>query len=219
MKKSRIFMFLSLFIIASCATVPDCSKPLPADQIMNVFIIEDTSVYKIAVAGPPAGLNDSGPEEFISVSLSISDQANKVLFESEPMKFLKGNANIAMTLGAVFLIDKKIVPTGLIDKTFKFSVRKDDNCYYFVKDYSGMFVESQNINESTALRLLPYYTNLTGGEVEFVLSVKRAHQKENEYLPSSEDLRIEVKTQSGKTIWSSNYGMNFLQVISEVKPV
>jgi len=52
-----------------------------------------------------------------------------------------------------------------------------------------------------------------------VLSAKRKYKKENEYLPSSEDLRVKVKTQSGKTIWLSNYGKNFLQVISEVNPV
>ena len=91
------------------------------------------------------------------------------------MKFLKGRANVPITLGAVFLIDKKLVPNGLFDKTFKFSVRKDDNCYYFVKDYGEMYVESQNINESTALRLLPYYTDLTGGEVEFGLSATRVY--------------------------------------------
>ncbi|MDA3842996.1 MAG: BsuPI-related putative proteinase inhibitor [Candidatus Kapabacteria bacterium] len=186
---------------------------------MNVFIVEDSSEYRIAVAGQNSGLSDNGFGNHISAVLCISDQANKVLFQSEPMEFQEGSKNAPLLVGAVFQIDKKLVPTGLIDKTFKFSIKKDDNCYYFVTDYNGLFVESQNINESSALRFFPFYTNLSDGEVEFALSVKRAHLKENEYLPSSEDLRIEVKTQSGKTIWTSTEGKNFLQVISEVKPV
>ncbi|MEJ5287545.1 MAG: hypothetical protein CH6_0797 [Candidatus Kapaibacterium sp.] len=52
----------------------------------------------------------------------------------------------------------------------------------------------------------------------FVLDLLRLKPEEGEYFPTSERLRIEIRNKQGKTIWNSDFDLNFLQVIGKVEP-
>lgn len=65
----------------------------------------------------------------------------------------------------------------------------------------------------------PFIKNITDSSVVFGVEATRQADVEGEYLPSSEEFRIEIISQKGRLEWSSNYNKNFMQVISEVKPL
>jgi len=52
----------------------------------------------------------------------------------------------------------------------------------------------------------------------FYLDLIRLQRSGNEYFPTSERLKIILRNNSGKIIWSSDYDLNFLQVIGNVEP-
>ncbi|MCX7880434.1 MAG: hypothetical protein N2517_07210 [Ignavibacteria bacterium] len=53
----------------------------------------------------------------------------------------------------------------------------------------------------------------------FALDLVRLEEKEDEYFPTSERLRIRIESKAGKEIWASDFNTNFLQVIGEVEPI
>lgn len=72
--------------------------------------------------------------------------------------------------------------------------------------------------ESKAVELTPHFQLQDDGFVKFTVEVRRNWKPTDEYIPSSELLRVEVFTESGKKIWSSADGKNFMQVINELQP-
>lgn len=55
-------------------------------------------------------------------------------------------------------------------------------------------------------------------QCRFELEVKRLKQRTDEYLPNSEDFRVEILNADGKVVFNSGFGMNFFQAIQKVKP-
>jgi hypothetical protein len=55
--------------------------------------------------------------------------------------------------------------------------------------------------------------------IVFVLDLVRLKPSDEEYFPTSERLRIEIRNQLGKVIWNSDYDLNFLQVVGKVEPI
>lgn len=72
--------------------------------------------------------------------------------------------------------------------------------------------------ESKAVELLPFYEKLDDGIIRFYVEVRRNWKPTNEYLPNSEHLRVEIFSDSGKLLWSSNHNKNFMQAISDLQP-
>jgi hypothetical protein len=61
--------------------------------------------------------------------------------------------------------------------------------------------------------------NDRGPGLEFVVRAKRiAPGVPDEYLPSSEQFRIDIQNDRGETIWSSNHGMGYATAIGKVEP-
>jgi hypothetical protein len=54
--------------------------------------------------------------------------------------------------------------------------------------------------------------------VDFIINSLRIREIPNEYLPTSEKIALRISNEKGSEIYSSSYGMNFLMVISNVKP-
>jgi hypothetical protein len=69
-----------------------------------------------------------------------------------------------------------------------------------------------------ALVLKPYLEAVSDSSVTFVIEATRQAKIEGEYLPNSEDIRIQLESEKGKVVWISDYGKNFMQVISDVLP-
>lgn len=55
--------------------------------------------------------------------------------------------------------------------------------------------------------------------LKFSLKAKRNFIVEKEYLPTSEELRIIISDKKGRIIYQSNQGMNYFQVVEQVKPI
>lgn len=90
------------------------------------------------------------------------------------------------------------------------------NCGSAQKHGGKLSVDSV-ITESMAL--YPSVEVLSDSAVSFKLRMVRLKPLENEYLPTSEDYRVEVFSEKTTLIWSSNYSSNFLQVVSDVEPL
>ncbi len=84
---------------------------------------------------------------------------------------------------------------------------------YYYKVYDSMVVENNG-----TLDLIPMEINYSGNRYAFGLVAVRKGNVEEEYVPDSETLRIEIYNHKGKEIWSSNYGMNYMQMIQPVEP-
>ncbi|MBE2188754.1 MAG: hypothetical protein IAE98_04730 [Candidatus Kapabacteria bacterium] len=69
------------------------------------------------------------------------------------------------------------------------------------------------------LTLLPSVKEQKSDYITFAVKVVRNRIVEGEYLPSSEDLRIQISDSNGKLIWNSNHNMNFMMAIGDVKPI
>lgn len=56
--------------------------------------------------------------------------------------------------------------------------------------------------------------------LEFLVRVERvAEAPEGEYLPSGENIRIEIENELGEQFWSSSAGKMFTQAITPVQPI
>lgn len=80
------------------------------------------------------------------------------------------------------------------------------------------YLENITQPEEQALRLKPFVKK-TDSVTVFGLVAERKRDVEDEYLPTSENFRVEIMTPNGKTFWNSSHDKAFLQVIGEVEPV
>ena len=56
--------------------------------------------------------------------------------------------------------------------------------------------------------------------LEFLVRVERlANAPEGEYLPSGENIRIEIENELGEQFWSSSLGKMFTQAVAPVEPI
>ena len=79
-------------------------------------------------------------------------------------------------------------------------------------------VDTKKNQSEEAMELVPSISLMDDGGAEFSLIATRFADVPNEYLPNSEDFRVEIFSAKGNLIWNSNFGMNYLQVIMNVKP-
>lgn len=71
--------------------------------------------------------------------------------------------------------------------------------------------------DTSALTLMPFIRPSKESSVVIGVNAYRNRVVEGEYLPSSEDVRVVIRS-GFKTIWQSNQGMAFLTVIGPVRP-
>jgi hypothetical protein len=121
----------------------------------------------------------------------------------------KGKANVTL-YGTVawrnsYGIDNK-------DLTFTFRIDTENECYYQdVKPQSS--IETEDV-----LTLYPSVNKDTDSTITFVLYAQRNALKVDEYLPSSEKLRVIIFSEKGEVKWNSSFNKNFLQMVTPVYP-
>lgn len=85
--------------------------------------------------------------------------------------------------------------------------------------------KSSNINNKYTkknyeyMSLEGYYESVDENNIIFFLKAERNKINEGEYLPNSENIRLEIFDSEKRLIYNSAHNMNFLQVISEVLPM
>lgn len=89
--------------------------------------------------------------------------------------------------------------------------------------YSGQIsfpeiARSSHIGVEQSLKLRPQIQIENDSTVLFKVLAQRLFIADNEYIPNSEILRLEIKSDSGKLLYSSNKNSNYFQVIKKVLP-
>lgn len=98
--------------------------------------------------------------------------------------------------------------------SFTYKIHTKERCFY--KNKSNFDIEKDDNRK--ALELYPSVNKTSDSTATFVLYAKRDHIKENEYIPTSEKMRVLIFSEKGKMVYNSSFGKNFLQVISPVLP-
>ena len=78
--------------------------------------------------------------------------------------------------------------------------------------------KSSYIGVEQSLKLQPQIQIENDSTVLFKVLAQRLFIADNEYIPNSEILRLEIKSDSGKLLYSSNKNSNYFQVIKKVLP-
>ncbi len=93
-----------------------------------------------------------------------------------------------------------------------------DSCCNCGKNNQSKYLENITQPKEQAIKLEPFVQE-TDSVLIFGMNAERKHDVDDEYLPTSENFRVEIMAPNGKTFWNSSHDKAFLQVISEVEPV
>lgn len=94
-----------------------------------------------------------------------------------------------------------------------------DNIYYSAKlPINEVAKDNFGLPQGT-LSLEPIIKIENDSNVVFTVKARRNYINEKEYLPNSEEIRVEILNQSGKPVYSSNFNKNYFQVVKQVLPV
>lgn len=146
---------------------------------------------------------------------SDNDKTSGILFSKPQTRAWKTSKYEYIT----FVSAGKALGTNKIDLnnySIKIQIETSDKFYTFEKTCDQIFKE-QRYMSGKGLIVVPYFEKYEGESGVFGLFAYRIKQIE-EYLPSSEDFRIEIISQKGKTVFNSNKGKAFLTVIKEILP-
>lgn len=119
-----------------------------------------------------------------------------------------------MKLTCIFFIAFLLISCCTTQKTFQ----KTDDLLEDNRNGNSSQLKDLSSNSNEYLMLEPSIQKIDYENIKFILKVTRLKTKEDEYIPTSESLRIVVSNVKGKTIWESNKNMNYLQVISPLLP-
>ena len=153
---------------------------------------------------------------FISYdSLSKKTVESKIEGNIKPSiaKYPVSSMNTKNIIYAVIKLDNQKVPKDIISAKIIVTVKMDaDESFAFT-------LPVENIKGEKSMLLIPEVTPQGNSVYDIKLNSIRLANRENEYLPSSELMRVGIASAKGKsTLWSSNDGMNFMTVIKKVQP-
>lgn len=101
--------------------------------------------------------------------------------------------------------------------SLEFVINSDSVIYMLDRPYPDCYSECY-VDKSKNLELFPIYEKIDGDNYFFGLAVKRLQIPEKEFLPNSENFRIDISSLKGITLFSTNYNANYAQVIGKVLP-
>jgi len=78
--------------------------------------------------------------------------------------------------------------------------------------------EKTNSNFPEIMELTGKFDTIEDGFAKFTLTARRIKAVDDEYLPSSENFRVEIFSEKGQMVWNSSKGQNFFMVISDLEP-
>ncbi len=219
-----IFFILIAMIIGGCSNVEEGSRPAlpPYKPEFKVFKQGDRQYIYLWLAS--ADTSNKGKRQFMK---SIKKAEVNLLFGKRLLNNLTFND---------FLVTEKTSDTsdimvfaGITD--FQFSNPKlrtnnvtvqiklyTDSSIYAIEKYYSKVYDSMHVENNGTLDLIPMEIKTSGNEYIFGLLAIRKKKVEEEYIPDSEALRIQIQNHRGKEVWSSNFGMNYMQMIQPVKP-
>jgi len=73
-------------------------------------------------------------------------------------------------------------------------------------------------SENNFMKLKATFKKIDDNSVKFMLKAERLQQKTDEYLPNSENFRVEIYDNNNSLIFNSDFEQNYLMVIGDVEP-
>jgi|GEM_PF-4298038 len=150
-----------------------------------------------------------------SIEIAILDKTNKPISTTNTKDFIIAGSPVDSN---VFLYFGKLVIKGLTGKDIN-----DFKCAYNKSASKWMVsdtIQLKNLINPTSerpLSLYPFVENLSDSSLDLgLLAVRKKFA--DEYIPNSEIIRIEVLNDKNKTVFNSQEGKAFMQIIMSVEP-
>ena len=214
------FFFLFLY---GCGTTQIIDKnPPPYIPEVSISFNNNNALFNFSLQANKNDIKDKF--DFINsitiVKIDVISKEDSVIHTLDFSQLdLKGTTNketqTSLTISGVtnWILPAKI---NLKDYIYRFKIFANNKFYNMTKTYSQLHTEVEE--ELSALSLEPYIAEQTYNSAIFGVVAKRNRIVENEYIPTSETLRVDILNQKGAVVWSSGMGQNFLQVINPVLP-
>jgi hypothetical protein len=217
--KNFFLSILILMLIVSCQTAQQCRLWDESPFFATFTALQDNEKYILSVKfnakNEPVIENSHLDPAKIKVEVIIKDHGipldTVTFYELFPSGIAdkKGTANVTLYGTGAWRnsngIDNK-------DLTFTFQIDTENECFY-------QDVKPQTkSNTEDVLTLFPSANKGTDSTITFVLYAQRNALKVDEYMPSSEKLRVIIFSEKGEVKWNSSFNRNFLQVVTPVYP-
>jgi len=217
--KKLFFLNIVLFLVISCQTTDKCRLWDNSNYFATFTALQDNENYILSVK-----FNAKDEPNNIYSDLEASNLRVNVIVKNEDIAIdtvcfntlypsgvadKKGNATV--TIHGVTewrnstAIDRKKL-------RFTFIIETDEECYY--QDVAPQ----PSIGTKDVITLYPSVNKDTDGTLTFILYAQRNRIKVDEYMPTSEKLRVIIYSEKGEVKWNSAFSRNFLQVVTPVYP-
>ena len=204
-------MILFAVIIASCA-LGCASSDKPSQRIATIELYDASQIVltrdsqdslTITASIPPASVG----EVYRQVLLYV--ESNDGVKDSVVMQTVSSGVSSASASTFVRCRIPESIATRMVHSTLSIGFEQGS----IMKIHPAQFIS----RDTSALTLNPFIRPGDEGLVVIGVNATRNRVIEGEYLPSSEDVRVIIRS-GFKTIWQSNQGMAFLTVVSPVRP-
>ncbi len=222
----KIYLFIaSLLFITACANPKNTAVIKIPPFKPEVIIYQCGDSLNIALSISELNNKKDGKRNFLE---SIKNSEINFYFGKRPVKHLAlkdflikktiNDSNELMLYGGFARFNWPNPKTRTHDMTVEIKIFTKKSIYAIKTNYTKI-LSDYIVQCNGALDLLPF--EIKSSDTSYVLGMAavRRDMNEDEYVPSSEDFRAEIFTYKGTLLWSSNFNMNYMQLISEVKPI
>jgi hypothetical protein len=215
---------MSLVLIAACSSPKKTAvvKIPPFKPEVKIYQCDDSLTVYVAVSE----LNNKkdGKRDFLE---SIKSTEVNFYFGKRLIKHLVlrdflikktiNDSNEVMVYGGFGRFNWPNPKTRTHDMTAEIKIYTN-NAIYAKKIKYPKIISDFNVQCNGALDLIPI--ELKAGNNKYILGLAalRKNTVDDEYIPDSEEFRAEIFSYKGKLLWSSNFNMNYMQQITDVRP-
>ena len=223
MKKS-VILLLALFLSCSNVNKERMDKYKLPPYKPNVVVTNHHDSTIVTINYISISKNRNAKSEFISsingfeVKIRLGDKLVRSM-TMKPVRIVKPfNDNLmtyAVFSSGIFIIENTNIR---IDQLAIEIIIGTNNSYYSYKKYISDLSEDFNTDHASIMTMYPVIERIDTSQIAIGCFCKRTDFMKDEYLPSSEDFRAELRSRKGVLIWSSNYNMNYTMQIGKVQP-
>lgn len=192
------FVLIIALVLVSCRTTNVDSKAVSNAKIYLLNASQEKATYLYLNSFIVENNEYNGKPKKVKLTNKIDDEVIEI--NCQTAVFQRGDS-FEVTEFAVFSKTKNLSET--YNK-------------FISSSYDEIEVLSIEKLSNEELFLIPTFSH-ENGKYNFGLYVIRLNiDKQEQYFPSSERLRIEVLSHKGSLLWSSNYMMNYLTVVGDI---
>jgi len=222
----RSFIYISLaFILYSCTGVDIDKGKLYAPPFKpEIGIFESGDSLRIFLTYVDVNNNKQGKREFIQsletaeISMLLND---RVVSRIKMDNFLLANDNedsynilVFASLGRFAWSNPKTRPEEFDVQVI---LKTKQKMFSLSKPYRNLLMDMMT-DKTGIMELIPFDAKVDTTSYMLGLIAVRRDTIEEEYLPSSEEIRAGIFSPKGKLLWESSYDINYTMQVGVVKP-